>query len=234
MLNKKPLIRWTIGPCSDNGFYCLSQSIRNIKRIYGKYFKYAIFYNNLNKNQIKLLPKVDYILNQNKYANFNGWQPAWKLYPARINNDSHEIILDNDVIIYDEPPLFKLFLKEKKTILITEAFKRSYNGILEKLIPLGFNVNSGVICLPPNFDFEFKIKETIKSFNLKFENHFDEQTLISYIFSKEENLKIINIKDISVHTENCPKGKFGIHFVGINKLNSFKNTTIYYKNYCKL
>ena len=81
----------------------------------------------------------------------------WKLYPARIRKECHEIIIDNDILIYKLPKKIINFLNSNH-IILTESHKRSYSGVLKNIIPYEFNINSGIIGLPPNYDFENDIK----------------------------------------------------------------------------
>ena len=71
-------------------------------------------------------------------------------------------------------------------IILTESHKRSYSGVLKNIIPYEFNINSGIIGLPPNYDFENDIKKTIKNHKIKCEDHMSEQTLVAYILSKKK------------------------------------------------
>ena len=221
MLKNKPLIRWTIGPVAKEGFVCLKLAVELMQSLYKDTCNYAVCYNGLSNQQKSLLPNVNLLVNQENYSNlfhcnppvFGFGGPAWKLYPPRLNMDSHEIIIDNDVIIYKKPEQFNIFFK-KNIITITEAITRSYSKSLEHLIPEGYNINSGVICLPPNFDFEKKISNCIKLFNLNWQNHFDEQTLIAYITS-QQTVQIIPLLEIQV-SNFTKNGNCGNHFIGLN------------------
>lgn len=213
----KPLIRWTLGPSSDSGIKCLISSIQKMKSMYHDTFDYVVCHNGVSKEKLDSLPFVSFV-DQEKHTSslpIAPVGPAWKLYPPRLRPESHEIILDNDLIIYKKPPLFTEFL-ERNQIVATEAFKRSYSGPLEKDIPFGFNLNSGVLCLPPGFDFGDKIKKTIEQNNINWNGHLDEQTLVAHVLNKEK-LKIIPLTEISVCLDVFKLGTCGIHFVGLNK-----------------
>ncbi|RTK95658.1 MAG: hypothetical protein EKK64_06180 [Neisseriaceae bacterium] len=213
----KPLIRWTVGPVSNNGFECLNHSFKMLYKLYGDSFKYLVCYNNLTDAQVKNLPPVERI-NQNKITNkipinFPKKNPAWKLYSPRFNMNGYEILLDNDVVIYED--IFTEILKED-TICVTEAIARSYSKTYIELIPEGFNINSGFICLPPFYDFQNEIIKEIKNLEIKeWKNFFDEQSLVAITLSKQ-NTKIISIEDIFVCYNELKKGKYGLHFVGLN------------------
>jgi hypothetical protein len=218
-IGSKPLIRWTIGSNSKLGFFSLSVSVKQAKKIFGTSFDYAICYNNLNKDEIKKLPKVDIYVNCHEYKNIYSCDPpdkspAWKLYPPRLRLKAHEICMDNDLILYKKPNCLKLFF-QNDYMLITESYKRSYHGILDEMIPPDNNFNSGFLCLKPDFDYQSYIKNTIEEFDIKWNNHFVEQTLVSYIISKQKHLKI-KTKEIYVCADKIKMGASGIHLVGLN------------------
>ena len=184
----KPIIRWTIGPVSEDGFKCLNFSVFQFRKLYKDYFRYVICHNGLSDGQKKLLPDVE-LVDQSMFISslpVFPCGPAWKLYPPRLSIESHEIIIDNDVVIYKKPEAIAEFLKEKDMFVVTEAFKRSYSGIYQKDIPENFNINSGLVCLPPNFDYR---KELLKNEFKKWENHFDEQTLVAKVLSVQKKNK---------------------------------------------
>jgi hypothetical protein len=242
-MSKKPIIRWTIGDVSDYGFLCLEKSVELMKRLLGSKCNYAICHNNLNENQLKKLPNVDILINSKFYLNiypvnvpkekkYNNSSMFWKLYPARIRKECHEIIIDNDILIYKLPEKIIKFLNSNHVIL-TESHTRSYSGILKEIIPYGFNINSGIIGLPPNYDFENDIKETIKNHKIKWEDHTSEQTLVAYILSKK-NCEIINKKEIYInfdcHKEKIILGTCGVHMCGLNGTNKNEKWYKFIKN----
>jgi hypothetical protein len=221
-MHQKPLIRWTVGSVSDCGFDCLIKSVELMKGILGCTCEYAICYNNLTKNQMDSLPKVDIVIDAESYSFlYDTLKPetrygtAWKLYPARIRKESHEIILDNDIVLYKLPKKIINFLSSND-IVLTKSFIRSYYGVLEELVPDNFNINTGVLCLPPNYDFEKEIDYNIKKFKIKWEDHFSEQTLIAHIMSKYK-CELIDTSEIFVTAEEFNLGSCGVHFVGLNK-----------------
>ena len=63
----KPLVRWTIGPCSsDLGYLSLRLSVQSMKRLLGTKVDYAICYNNLSLKTINSLPSVDILVDQSE------------------------------------------------------------------------------------------------------------------------------------------------------------------------
>lgn len=227
MYNKtKPLIRWIIGPCHELGFDCLNESVRRFNKLYGSLFFKTICYNQLNTKQINKLPKhlVDQIIDQNKFSKDLKISPplkkagtAWKLYPPRLSLNTHEIIIDNDLIIYKNLEEIEEFLKNKDQFLITEGYRRSYNKTFDKNIKSNFIINSGFVGLPPFFDYKKEI-DNILDINKKWENHFDEQSIVANILQNKKT-KIINLNKISINGYNTGNfnGECGTHFNGINQ-----------------
>lgn len=229
----KPIIRWIIGPVTEEGFDCLCHSVKLIQNLYQNRFTYIICCNNLSKNQESKLPPVDNFVNQNDFSNClpfppptNKGKPAWKLYPPRINPFVHEIIIDNDLIIYRKHPSIEEFLKRTDLFVVTQAIKRSYSERFSSEIPDDFNINSGLLCLPPFFDYQ---KEIVKLLKIpeQWEEHTDEQTIIASILTKKST-KIIPFSEISVCYKEFKKGTYGTHFVGLNS--GFVKSWNLYKN----
>jgi len=139
--------------------------------------------------------------------------PGWKLYPPRLNIDAWELWLDNDLILYEMPPAIEEFFQSDR-LLISEAFKRSYSERFDSLVPQGVNYNSGILGLPPGFDFEAHLTPLMQD-RVGWTDHFDEQSLVAHIFHKHDPL-IVPMKEVQVLQERYIKGSHGIHFVGLN------------------
>lgn len=216
----KPIVRWTVGEVSQLGIECLNLSIEKFINLYGNLFDYYVCYNNIELSQIHFLKKYKVnFLNQKKYRNsllINPIDnnPCWKLYPPRINKEVHEIFIDNDLIIFKKIPLIDEFLNSKNLFLITQAYNRSYASSLRNLIRN--NLNSGLIAIPPGFNFKERINQIIKEHNISWiSSHFQEQAVVSKII-EENNFKIIKLSEIYVCYEKLIKANYGYHFVGIN------------------
>jgi len=218
----KPIIRWTIGPTSKIGFLSLKLSISCMKKIFENSVDYAICYNNLNQHQLNMLPDVDILVNQHEYENIYNCEspigPAWKLYPPRLRRESPEISMDNDLILYNRLQKIDDFM-HGSFFMITEAYNWSYHGILKNFLPSDVKINSGFVCLPPDYDYQSEISRTIDQFQLGWQNHFSEQTLVAYVFF-QKNYTLINLKEINVCANVLDFGQAGLHLVGINRNNS--------------
>lgn len=223
MLKKrKPLVRWVIGDVRPCGFSILKKSTDFFVDIYRDRFDYEIHYNGpttrqkLDKfsfnSEIEIVKQVDSKeLNVRPPTNVD-YAAAWKLYPARARLYSHEIIIDNDLVL--EKPLEEIeeFLASEHRCMITEAYRRNF-GRFDRLIPKNLKFNTGFCGLHPGFDLTAKIN----SLNVgEWMDYFDEQGATSAsLFS--DGLIVIPLSKISVCVDNWISASHGSHFVGANK-----------------
>lgn len=221
-----PIIRWTITQTNKLALHCLFESIKSWKSLYGESFEYYVCYNNVNEEILSYIKKLNVnILDQYIYKSTLKIAPfdtAWKLYPPRIRLNSHEIFIDNDLIVYKHLPCVEEFLKSKDMFLITAAHGRFY-GIWDFLVPKDFpNVNSGFFAIPPKFDLQKSINNAFTLFPDKtWQTHFDEEGIIAAII-KNKNRVIIPMDEIYVANPKMSEyqlGKAGTHFAGLNSNN---------------
>jgi hypothetical protein len=241
MLNKnqKPIVRWVIGEVHELGYELLYESITNFKKIYGDKFEYCICYNSkkIKKYLLKCLNLVNYTFDQTFYLKefsynpLNKKGPHWKLYPPRLFQCNHELILDNDLIIYKKLDEIEIFLNNKDMLITTQAVKRSYNKKYDNYIKKEFNINSGLVGLPPNFNYKQELQTMLNLGPGYWDEHLDEQTLVASVL-QQQNTKIIPLKVISVASEltNYLFGEKGTHFVGTN--GGFDKYWKHWKNVC--
>jgi hypothetical protein len=178
---KKPVIRWTVGGSNSNGYKILSNSIRNIINLYSDRFEYFVCYNDVDINKIKELEKkfnnVIFIeqswrdcpikikkpKSTNKHKQkING--SFWKICPPRMSPNTHEIILDNDLIFLKKPKILEKFLSSNRNFIIKDSkiYLGSFHDPIYKKNKKGYN--SGVIGLAPGYDFSSEIQNNYKLF----------------------------------------------------------------------
>jgi len=219
----KPLMRWTLGDSvSQEGIDCLQQSISSIKKLYNDKFDFVICHSGDNVNDLQL-GNVSFF-DQRKATNsltIKPFKTSWKLYPPRLRINSHEIFIDNDVVLYERHPIIDNFLSND-FIFCTEAAYRRY-GIYDSLVKSNDNLNTGFFGLPPHFDFAAKLNKRIIG---NWQTWFDEQGLVSSIFVESEEFHLVSLSDVWVCADYFRWGKYGIHFVGLNG-----GKTEYWKNY---
>ena len=103
----------------------------------------------------------------------------WKVCPARMRMDSHEIIMDNDIVLLKKFPQIDEWLSQTSKTLILEEPIRFY-GKYDSLLPAdGPFLNSGFMGMPPGYDFGAEISKSWKQYG-SYENlsQADEQGLL--------------------------------------------------------
>lgn len=231
----KPLVRWTIGGrVKDEGFLCLEKSIYFWKKIYGCYFDYIVCGN--NSNILKKICKIKDVtfIDQNDFLPSLPFCPKdtfWKFCPPRLRLSNHEIIIDNDLLIYKESPTIKWFLSQTKNTITTAAHVAMHGCFSSILKKNKIKVNTGLVGFPPNFDFAKHLKRLFLIYPFNPRGHCDDQG--AFLMVVKNNLKIIPMEEIYVcnpkkHFAKYKKGTCGVHFAGLNKGNA-----VYWNNFLK-
>lgn len=225
----KPLARWTIGNVTKNGYECLFKSIESFTKLYD--VDVLICYN----CELSKIENCNFnLFDQNQYANIAKIKPigvSWKLYPPRIDSFRHEIVIDNDIVFESKVPEIDYFFENDCTLLL-EGDSRTY-GRFENHVPNGYQINSGIYGMPPNFCLkkyvEFYCNEDwqINAFGQHEGNKtFDEQGLIALSLLDYKKFCIIPAKSIT----NCEKQLVlskGMHFISLNRLKHHRPYALY-------
>lgn len=243
---KKPIFRWTVGKPNKNGVDILKISIKSFYKIYGDTFDYFVCYNNLELNQLYEISKLTDKFNIKLFEQTWNLNPLpvkpevyngicnkpngslWKICPPRIDINTHEIIMDNDVIITKRLKKIDDFLLSNQILILEDLIE--YYGIYKTHFNQKQYFNSGLMGLPPNYDFGKNILETYQKHKKpnSFQNG-DEQGLLMLTLLSEPNI-IINTKEIvELHSFKClscqenktyqfGSGEFGLHFVEANRI----------------
>ena len=215
----KPIIRWNIGIHSALAIEALKYSVRSIRKLYGKEFHLVIAYNNLNEEELHSI-QVDEFINQSNFIKEHFIPPnnscEWKLYPSRTNLQSHEIMIDNDLVIYKRMAQIEKFINSDCLFLATQALRRNYS-LLDSLIKQDFNICSGFIGIPPKFDYKTELNQVIEKLN-SWNGFFDEQSVVAYVL-QSKNVEIIPLKEINIigRYSEYKLGTHGTHFTGLNR-----------------
>jgi hypothetical protein len=218
----KPLVRWTIGPSTAAGYQCLGLSIESFLRFYDAD---VVICHNCPAETISTLCFRDFsLIDQAEIAKVSKIQPAgvaWKLYPPRIDKTRHEISIDNDIIFTERIPEIDLFLDGDCTLLL-EGDSRTY-GRFERHVPSGYEINSGIFGMPPEFDLHKYVDFYCQSdweLNAlgehKASKTFDEQGLVATALLNYSSYAIIP----STSVTNCERELIlakGMHFIGLNR-----------------
>ena len=251
MNNTKPLFRWSIGDISKKeSFDVLKQSIRFLKKIYGKSFDYIICYNIIDQEKINILKNIskvydvalhkqkwkespipDYIpiYKKEKYIDSSKTSGSlWKYCPNRLRKYSYEILIDNDLVIFEKIKPIDEFLNSKCVLLSKDNLR--FFGRYDFLHPENVAFNSGIIGLPPLFDFHSEIQQIWNKYKLYNLSYSDEQGLITYVLTNVNHI-LVDTHEIGIfhhdlyfdgknkiNYSQISLNKFkGLHFVGINR-----------------
>lgn len=217
MENSKPLVRWTIGPVSANGFECLARSIDKFRRLYD--IEPIVCHNSIPSEEIDFLLSLGvrlYCQDTQADLSVRPMGVSWKLYPPRLTFDRHELFIDNDLVIEQHIPEIDQFFQGRKTLLL-EGESRNY-GAFDRHVPLNQNINSGVFGLPPGFDFkkhvDFLVQNWEENCNTSSKT-FDEQGVVAAALLTEPHLIIP--RTILTNCEVHYRPAAGMHFVGLNR-----------------
>lgn len=224
----RPLWRWTIGDVSDVGWEILAESIWQARKVYSE-FDFVICHNNLDEHKIQRLLKfgiplfdqdkavTSYVYeDQYKY----GTDYSWKLVPPRLRADSHELWVDNDLVIRDRIPALDDWLHSDSAIISASRDGIPRYGRYTELIDRSISCCAGFFGLPPNFNFEGKISELCDSPLVEY----DEQGLVTKIVTDSPGWIEVPFGDLlMLGFWNTDRMRFrsclpeGIHFVGSNR-----------------
>lgn len=245
----KPLFRWTIGNTLPQGLEILSESISKTTNAFGvDSWDWAICYNGITKedvqNLIDVIGKMPIRLIAQNWTTcpiinkcqsprredgsyeFDGKRcggTLWKVCPARMRMDSHEIIMDNDIVVLKKFPQIDEWLSQKTKTLILEEPIKFYGRYESIMSPDPPYLNSGFMGMPPGFDFGAEILKIWQQ-NGSYENltQADEQALLTHTLNQRPSMRIKQDQMIELlHREmNVPvTGKHhAYHFTQSNRI----------------
>lgn len=198
----------------------LEESIRLFKKLYPE-FDLIVCYNEISKER---LPKdIEFFFQTHdccsipvKPKSIN----AWKLFPPRLRIDSHEIFIDNDMIICGRIPQITEFLSAKRPFCYGNYDERpfpygSFAKLFTKTSGPQFKLNSGIFGLPPGYDFEKDLVYNIERSQLSEWGYFDEQGLVATCLLDKDPI-FIGLEDVSNCWLKFEIGRHGFHFCGHN------------------
>lgn len=144
---------------------------------------------------------------------------AWKLAPVRVFPGRYELSFDNDVVLWAVPEAMNRWLLSGTldSCLLAADLRPALGQFAQ--VCNGSSLNSGIRGVPPAFDLERKLKETLSESGIKLQSELDEQGLQAATLLQTP-LHIVSTEDVSIcspfpnHQQSL--GKCGAHFVGIN------------------
>jgi len=247
----KPLFRWTVGSCLAQGLDILGESIQKTTAALGlDRFDWMICHNGLNQEDLDVIKR--YIGNKPITLFKQNWEMAavpddiawaspkrkdgsyewngnhcggtmWKVCPPRMRMESHEIVMDNDIVLLRKFPQIDHFLKMPNMALILEEPIRFY-GRFDAVFPDGGPyLNSGFMGFPPGYDYGSEIKRVWEQHgSLQNLSQADEQGLLTYTLSrlpsvrvKKEQMKEVLARDFRSEIDGTEQG---IHFTQANRI----------------
>lgn len=245
----RPLFRFTVGSCLQQGLDILAESInRTTKSLGFDDWDWAVCHNGLTSENVDFLKKAIgdrkiSLISQNWATcpvmdncqtprrmdgsfEWNGNRcggTMWKVCPARMRMESHEIVMDNDVVLLKKFPQIDEFLSQTEKALCLEEpirFYGRYDCLFGADPPY---LNSGFMGFPPGYDFGAAIFETwIKHGRYMNLSQADEQGLLVHSLSQLPNIRIDSgqMKEVlhrDFKTEITGREE-GIHFTQSNRI----------------
>lgn len=226
----KPLARWTIGPTSKCGLEILKESLYSFSKIYPDIDR-IICYNQIEKPKIKNGNFYEQKYNELGYPLTPGEKnptelgrvlggmagSGWKLTPARLRISSHELWIDNDIIIHKKIPEIDAWIQSNKC-LISEGLGRHYGEIFYSMIQENLKICAGFFGLPPFFDFNKQIMKYVKFLNGKTLGSYDEQGLVTTVITNNDYI-VVPLKEMAIIEPNqtLQDNTSAFHFVGANR-----------------
>jgi len=245
----KPLFRWTVGNCLQQGLDILAESINRTTKTLGiDNWDWAVCYNGLNREELEFLQKaigskpvqlisqswatcpVDDNCQSPRRGDgsfeWNGTRcggTMWKVCPARMRMETHEIVMDNDIILLKKFPQIDEWLSRKDKALILEEPIRFY-GRYDCLFGQDSTfLNSGFMGFPPDYDYGAEIYNTWVQYG-KYMNlsQADEQGLLTFTLNKIPSIRIKKEQMVEVlHRDfrtQVTGFEQGIHFTQANRI----------------
>jgi len=199
----KPLFRWTLGKVYGLGYDICIESVKRARRIWGDEVDYVVVCNNVAQHIMEhLRMNLGDIL---RFAEPNSlpFYPnslAWKCYPPRLRLNSHELFIDNDLVLLKRSEYIEKFLSGDY-VLYNEDIGRGFADF-ERLVrsvrpEYKIGLNSGLFGYPPGYDVHTEILKVCTGFR----QHLSEQGLVAYLLLRYPNR--VGIPMPFVFNDNC-------------------------------
>jgi len=175
---------------------------------------------NCDPEKLEYIPR-DYLYDQRQSWDIEPMGVAWKLYPPRLVQDRHELLIDNDIIIEKRVKEIDEFFDGDCTLLL-EDVTRNY-GRFDKHVPPGHRINSGIYGMPPGFNLDNFVRFYAGSgWEMNAEGEyaasktFDEQGLVAIALLSYPSYVIIPTTSVTCCERDFVEGD-GMHFIGLNR-----------------
>jgi hypothetical protein len=230
-MSQRPLgIRWTIGDVRERGFRALRLSILGAHRLYGDDADYVVCVNTIPLAVARYL--TGEVPASVAWEEAPATQPewlrdalgpgmaegvAWKLAPIRRFADRLELSLDNDVVLWSEPPAVTMWRVDGRRCLLAEDVRPAFGQFADLCGARA--LNTGIRGLPPGLDLEARLRALLAARRVRLESELDEQGLQVAALVPDEPL-VVPLSDVTICSPFPPHvthlGRHGAHFVGLN------------------
>ncbi len=237
-MSAAPGVRWTVGDVSSRGWEALRLSIHCAVRLFGRDAAYTVCVNSV--------PLPEACARTGQLPSGVTWRevssteippflrphldPAmaegvgWKLVPPQVFAGRHELALDNDCILWDQPNALRAFLTRADCTLLAEDIDRCL-GQFGDCAHVPGHINSGIRGLPPGFALEpalcqaLREQQTLTGQPVLLRSELDEQGLQASALHRFPCL-VVSRQEVSICSPFWPRqpelGTCGAHFVGLN------------------
>ncbi len=233
------ILRWTFGEIksgynSPQGLELLKYAIKFARVIFPREFdniEYYICYNTIkdstlkkiekfsDKHNVRLLDVFDLLPDILKEDGIkNSW---WKYALPRIDIGKYEVIMDNDVILWNIPDILKQSIAESALIALKDGAGKFYGDFKNEIeaIDNDLELNAGLLGFPKGY--AFNLTEIIE--NPPKDCFFSEQGFTALNFAQYKGVKYLiplsEIQQLNVHRIEALElllNHKGGHFCGCN------------------
>lgn len=218
-----PTIRWNIGDVHNDGISCLNLATRSSRKLSNRFNRVAVA-NTINfKSDIPVinsewLEKFNIIPNRTKML--------WKWCSPRLNIHSHEIIFDNDVVMFNHHEAIEAAISSDAPT-IGRGWRHLY-GSVSSYVSAEYPICAGIVILPPGYDIAERLLDNwLKLGKPPLSDPLDEQGLVAYTLLQDgasvldegviPNL-VYNQRTMKEITNYTITGnECGYHFIGANR-----------------
>lgn len=251
MAKTKPLWRWTVGGCTQQGLDILAESVFRTTRALGEdAWDWMICHNSLTRDGQESLREI--VQGRPIAIHEQSWDDCpiddaaaspvradntvevdgalcggtlWKVCPARMRPDAHEVVMDNDLVLLRKPPQVDQFLSSGVTLILEEPVR--YYGRFEAVMPLDERLNSGLMGFPPGFDFAARIRSAWEeNGRVRGVTQADEQGLLMFVMRSHPSVRIPKEEVRELLAGDPPRvvgDECGCHFVQANRTTNHRS-----------
>ncbi len=128
-----------------------------------------------------------------------------------------ELSLDNDVVLWSEPPALAAWCADGRRCLLAEDVCRAFGQFADRCGARA--LNTGIRGLPPGFDYAARLRATLARQPVQLDSELDEQGL-QVATLVDDAPYVVPLEDVTICSPFPPHvahlGRHGAHFVGLN------------------